>query len=54
MLFAIRVALQVLEEPSAADEKLLAKLHRCSNCDIAETEPKIFKRCHKLEFLCIT
>ena len=32
------------------DEKLLAKLHKCSNCDMVETEPKIFKRCHKLEF----
>ena len=50
----LEFALQVVaSQPEAIDEKLLAKLHRCSNCDIVETEPKIFKRCHKLESLCI-
>lgn len=48
----LEFAFQVVESPSTAiDEKLLTKLHRCSNCDIVETEPKIFKRCHKLENL---
>lgn len=50
VLYIISFALQVVKGPSAIDEKLPAKLHKCSNCGIMETEPKIFKRCHKLEF----
>jgi len=29
------------------EDKVVAKLHSCANCNIVETQPKTFKRCHK-------